>query len=144
MKRFRFRLERILIFRRHQRRQTELRLQDLHREEAGLVSEGQVLVEQEQHTKNRHAGVTHTTGTELRAYQSYLVGVDSRRGAIQVRLQQNRAGALQVKAELVECDRQVKLLEKLRERRLKEHQRRDDRDERTEAAESSLNRWRRS
>jgi len=108
------------------------------------MTEEQSLVEQESQSKIRRSQVKSTTGTELRAYQSYIEGLESRRATIKNSLQQNRAAGLQVKAELVERDRQVKLLEKLRLRRLKEHQKQDDRDERIEAAESSPNRWSRA
>lgn len=143
MKRFSFRLERILTFRRNQRRQTELRLQELHGQETLLLAEEQSVVESEHRTKDERAGISHTSGLELRAYQSYIEGLHSRRDGIRTKLQGNRANAEHTKTDLVERDRQVKLLEKLRERRLHEHRRQEDREQQIEAGESSLNRWRR-
>ena len=143
MKRFSFRLERILTFRRIQRRQTELRLQELHGQEALLLAAEQSVIEAEHRTKNERAGISHTSGLELRAYQSYLEALDSRRGDIQTKIHGNRAAFDHIKADLVERDRQVKLLEKLRERRLHQHRRQEAREEEIEAGENSLNRWRR-
>jgi flagellar export protein FliJ len=141
MKRFAFRLERVLSFRRNQRRQSERHLRQMQLRQALLQEEDEAIGKSEERTRADRFGATQATGLDLNMSEAYLQALGSRRGSLCTQQQENSAAVEQARASLIERDRQVKLLERLRERGLREYRRLEEREQQTEAGEGSLNLW---
>ena len=141
MKRFAFRLERILAFRRNQRRQSELHLRRMQVGQVLLHEEYEAIEKSEERMRDDRSHTTQATGLDLNISETYLQALASRRGSLRTQQEENSAAVEQAGGLLLEHDRQVKLLEKVRERRLREHRRLEERELQTEVGEGSLNLW---
>ncbi|MDA1314685.1 MAG: hypothetical protein O2968_15205 [Acidobacteria bacterium] len=142
MKRFSFRLDRVLEFRKNQRRAAELQLEQIRRRLAVLQREETDLAASASRTRDERSRASYATGRELAASEDYLGGLTARRAELRAVGARNRLAVEKARLQLIECDRQVRLLEKLRGRRLQGYRRSEEREQQAEAAEHSLNRWR--
>lgn len=143
MKRFSFRLERVLSFRAKQRRQTALELEAKQLRQTALRNEEASIEKNSIDLREQRSRGADTTGLALRASQAYLDTLSAHRRRLVQAQWENQALLDESTAKLLERDRQVKLLEKLRARRLTAHQRLEDREEQIQVGEQSLTRWRR-
>ena len=143
MKRFTFPLERVLSFRESQRRQAALEVEAKQRRQEALRNENESIGRSGVALREQRSRESDTTGLALRASEAYLDSLNARRRDLIRAEQENQALLTESMATLVERDRQVKLLEKLRARRLAAHQRLEDREQQIQAGEQSINRWRR-
>lgn len=144
MKRFLFRLERVLSFREKQRGQAGLDLEEKQLRQTALRNEDESIERSGVGLREQRSRESDTTGLALRASEAYLDSLNARRRGLRRAQQENQVLLDQSMVNLLEHDRQVKLLEKLRARRLTAHQRLEDREQQIQAGEQSLNRWRRS
>lgn len=142
MKRFSFRLDRVLEFRKNQRRAAEIQLEQTRRRLALLRIEETELDASAAHTREDRSLAPWTTGRELAASEHYLRALAARQAELRAAAARNQAAVEKARLHLIDRDRQVKLLEKLRGRRLREHQIEEDREQEAQAGEHSLNRWR--
>ena len=144
MKRFSFRLERVRSFRANQRRQAALELEAKQLLQAALRNEDESIERNSAALREERSRGSDTTGLALRASEAYLDSLTARRRQLIGAQRENQTRLDESTARLLERDRQVKLLEKLRARRLTAHQRLEDREEQIQVGEQSLIRWRRS
>ena len=141
MKRFCFPLERVLSFR---RRQLDLAESDLKRtlQRESLLTSHAVAMEEEALACRGAATVQEKTdGAALRLTGEYVVALDERRALTLEAKRKLEEQRRQQTARLVEVRRYVKLLEKLRAKRLRIHQRDLDRQIEAETAELHLAKW---
>ncbi len=141
MKRFSFPLERVISFR---RRQLDLAESDLKRtlQQESLLTSHAAAVEQEALAcRGAATGHEETDGAALRLIGEYVVALDERRALTLEAKRKLEEQRRQQMARLVEMRRDVKLLEKLREKRLRIYQRDLDRQIEAETAELHLAKW---
>jgi flagellar export protein FliJ len=142
MKRFSFRLDRVLEFRKNQRRAAEIQLEQMRHRLALLRRKETEIDAATLQTREERSLAPYSTGRELAASEDFLRTLASRRAELRATAARNQAAVEKVRLDLIDRDRQVKLLEKLRGRRLREHRLEEGREQQTEAGEHSLNRWR--
>ena len=144
MKRFSFRLERVLSFWANQRRQAALEREAKQLRQTALRNEDESIEGTSIDLREQRSRGSDTTGRALRASETFLDSLMARRRRLVQAQRENQKLLDESTARLLERDRQVKLLEKLRARRLTAHQRLEDREEQVQVGEQSLARWRRS
>jgi len=138
MKRFQFPLERVLAYRRQQAEAAEARLQQSRSESAYLRSRREWLEEAARNARRSVAGRQAVTGAELQAAEGYQLALEAQRGRMMhAQRQLERMQEKQLR-DVVEARRQVELLETLRRRRLRQHQRELDRFAAEEAGQLHL------
>jgi flagellar export protein FliJ len=143
MRPFRFRLEKALEWRRLQLRQQEARFQQ---QAAALEALDRRCKELETASRHAEAGVREwdsLSGADLAALDGYRTGVQR----LQRRLaDQRREGSRELASRqqaLLEAQRRVRVLERIKEQRLREWKASGDRELQELASESFLARWKR-
>ncbi|MCC7174665.1 MAG: hypothetical protein IT159_05675 [Bryobacterales bacterium] len=139
---FRFRLERVLVWRRreldleqHKARQLAAALEDTARAIALNAVERTA-------AETAVAGAHHHDGAELEAHAAYLDCLVRRERKLEKRRLEQERNLAEQRVRLMEARRRAQLLEKLRSRRLEEWEAAANRELESFAAESHLNRWR--
>ena len=145
MKKFSFALDRVLEWRRAQARREEMKLERLYAELSALDASQAALREQLQQAET---GVRSRTGPAiygedlraLSAFQSYAAAEHGRIAQARSRCEQQIAAQTRI---LTLLRRNVKLLEKLKDRRVTAWSREEEREIGQQAEESHLAKWNR-
>lgn len=145
-KRFRFRLEPVLKLRRHREDDRRRALGEAARK---VLEQGDallLLLREEMVAKSQRAGLKtkQIDILKIRLHEQYLASLTGRIRAAIEELRRLREREEEVRRELVEARRQVRVLELLEERRRNEHDLLAAREERKELDEVSLNVYRKS
>ena len=141
MKRFSFPLEKVLSFRRRQLDLAESNLKRTLQQESILASHAVALEDEALACRGAATGREETDGAALRLTGEYVEALDERRTLTLEAKRKLEGQRRQQMARLVEVRRYVKLLEKLRAKRLRIHQRDLDRQIEAETAELHLAKW---
>ncbi|MGH9721621.1 MAG: hypothetical protein ACRD8O_15545 [Bryobacteraceae bacterium] len=142
MRKFQFELSRILDWRRRQLEVEETKLAPLLAEQRAIETERAATEREETEANVAIATVHSTTGEELAAFDAYRLYLKDVRKRIESRLA-NCANSIEKQRQaIVTARRQVRLLERLKERRRNEWQAAADREQENLAAELYLARWR--
>lgn len=141
MKRFSFTLEKVLAFRRRHLDASETRLSETRACEQFARRRAESLEKEFDRLSDSAARRENTTGAELRVTHGYLsVLEEGRRAELEAERKWERLRREQVK-ELLDIRRQVKLLERLRERKLSSYLKALNRQLENQTAESFLAKW---
>lgn len=138
MKAFEFRLQRILEYRRQQADIEQARLDAFVRQIRLLDEESASLERQKSESREGIRSGTFITGYELASVARFDAYVGGRRSALEKRKADIQASAEAQRRMVAEAHRNVKLLERLRERRMKDWTSACDRELEELAAESHL------
>ena len=118
MRRFSFRLDRVLSFRESQRWQAAAAVQAIQLRQTALRNEEEAVDRRGAGLREQRSQESDTTGLALRASQAYLDSLTARRRRlVQAQRGEPRRSLTRLMSALLERDRQVKLLERLRARR---------------------------
>jgi flagellar export protein FliJ len=141
MKKFHFPLDRVLDWRRTQVRMEKIKLERMLAELRQLEAQAASVLGEREAAQRAVVQSSSSLGSELQAFSSYRAASAKRSAA----LERDRSGALErVKAQRAVIslkERDVRLLEKLREDRLRQWVLEQDREIDQQAAESHLGRW---
>jgi len=141
MKKFSFRLERVLAWRQTQARLEEAKLDGLRAERNNLDRHQAVLAASVQEAQNSLMTASSVTSSEFAALEHYRMAAARESARVrQAQLAVDEKIALQMQA-VMERRRDAKLLERLRERRLEEWHIAASREVEETAAEAFLGRW---
>ena len=141
MKRFSFSLDRVLDLRRHELEVAEARLQTIQSKREQARQGAASLEQQFLAFSDESLRVQITTGSELRAAEGYLEGLRLGR---RTQLQQEQTLDAERQSEVgrvMEARRKLRLIEKLREKKERQHLAAADRQIESEAAELYLAKW---
>lgn len=141
MKRFTFSLDRVLAWRRIEARRERLRWEQIRAELGAIDAERDALRAERINSAARLRSARSALGEELEALDRFRHYVD----AEQARLAQKRAGCerrlIEQSRVAAAKERDVKILEHLRERRFRDWKIESDREIEQQAAEAFLARW---
>lgn len=138
---FRFRLERVLEWRRTERDVEDQRLRQIHAELERLQGEQARLQAARVTAEMEVLRAGPVEARELVALAAYRRRLEQDRQRVLEQSRECRARADAQRARCLEADRRCRLLEKLRARKLAEHLLAGDREQETAAAESYLAQW---
>jgi flagellar export protein FliJ len=141
MKKFQFPLDRVLDWRRTQARMEQIKLQRMLAELRQLELQAASVLGEREAAQRAVVQSSSSLGSELQAFSSYRTASAKRSAA----LERDRSASLErISAQrevLSRKERDVRLLEKLREDRLRQWVQEQDREIDQQAAESHLGRW---
>ncbi len=120
MKKFEFRLDTALRWRNTQLQLERAKLQKLLGEEQRLRNSLQSLLNERQKALSELQTAGHLQSVDLRALSAYLVGTDARAHLFREQMAKYAAPIQQQRQRLLQAERNVRLLEKLREDRYSE------------------------
>lgn len=120
MKAFRFRLDRVLDWRRTELDREETRLKQLHAARTALEHEKAALQESKEQASRDLVSRAHVDGAELRLLSDYRAAVKRLSARIDEKRRENQKAAAAQQQKLLEARRRLRLLENLRDRRLAE------------------------
>ena len=118
MKKFDFRLHSVLRWRGSQLQIERAKLSKLAGEEARLKLELEALATQRREAVAFLENAERFETVELRAMSAYLVGASARENDLHDQIARRQQMVVQQRAQVLEAERNVRLLEKLREKRL--------------------------
>ena len=141
MKKFQFPLDRVLDWRRTQARMEQIKLQRMLAELRQLELQAASVLGEREAAQRAVVQSSSSLGSELQTFSSYRTASAKRSAA----LERDRSASLErISAQrevLSRKERDVRLLEKLREDRLRQWVQEQDREIDQQAAESHLGRW---
>lgn len=141
MKSFQFPLQKALDWRALQMRAEEDKLTAMQREQASLLQRDQALAAAQTRSE---AGVLRSSfvdGADIRALAAFRLRIQSERNAIHATRQQVDAQILLQRKRLLKARKDVKVLERLKEKRLKTWQYLSDREVEQTAADNYMAQW---
>ena len=141
MKTFQFRLERVLAWRRAQTRLAEVKLEALHAELAGIAAHVQELARERDAAGRELLASGSATGLELALLDSFRKAADAEAARLEIARADCRRRLDEQMQAVTERRRDVKLLERLKERRLDKWQLDYAREIERDAIEAHLMRW---
>ncbi|MGH9628020.1 MAG: flagellar FliJ family protein [Bryobacteraceae bacterium] len=141
MKRFRFSLEQVLHWRRIQFDQAALRLQQLEQERSALEKESEELESGLQLAIQQVTGKLLIDPQELRSLAIFQTHIERRKEELAATIQGCIQRIAQQKKQCVHAHTELRLLEKLKERRLDEWRKLTDRELDELASETFLAQW---
>ena len=127
MKRFEFRLDGVLRWREVQLEGERLKLQHLLADQHRLTVALETVLAERLQAKTFISNLANLANTELRSMSAFLVGMEARNGALRNRLLENSELVKEQRGSVLKAERNVTLLKKLREEKLKEWRREMDR-----------------
>jgi flagellar export protein FliJ len=144
MKSFRFSLQRVLDWRTLQMRQEEEKLGGLQNKLAEIVHRENALMAAQVKSESALLGLEAIGGSDLRALAAFQLHMQSERVALKAARTQCEAQIVEQRKRLLKARRDYRVLEKLKERRLKTWSYLSDRETEETAAESYISRWART
>ena len=138
MKKFEFRLDSALRFRQTQLQLERVKLQSLLEEQQRLTRDLHVLAEERKSAVSGLQSLPELQAFDLRSISAYLVGAEIRATQLQEQLTKRKVLANQQRERVMDAELQVRLLEKLREKKKTEWQIAFDKDLENNAAEAWL------
>jgi flagellar export protein FliJ len=120
MKTFRFRLDRVLDWRRTELGMEETRLKQLHAARAALDSEKAALQESRDQAGRDLLARPRVDGADLRLLSDYGAAVKRLSARVDEKRRENQQAVAAQQQKLLEARRRLRLLEKLKDRRLEE------------------------
>jgi flagellar FliJ protein len=144
MGKFEFRLEALLKLREASRQQRRLELAEAFRAEQILENQARQLLQDIHEVVMRSrvsAAPGHVNVDQLRDAHRYRLMLDAQRSVLRQRQEQVGAEVQKRRHTLSEADKEVRLLEKLRDRQLSEHEASELRRELMELDEVALQQW---
>jgi chromosome segregation ATPase len=120
MKKFEFRLDAALRWRNTQFQLERAKLQKLLGEEQRLKGDLQALLDEKQTALSELRTLEYLQTSDLRTMSAYLVGADARTCRLREEITKCAGPIQQQRRKLLEAERNVRLLEKLRENRYSE------------------------
>ena len=120
MKKFEFRLDSALRWRNTQLQLERVKLQKLLGEEQRLRSDLERILHERQTALSDLQSVTFLQASDLRCLSAYLVGADARAHLLRGQIAKCTGPIQQQRQRLLEAERNVRLLEKLKENRYSE------------------------
>ncbi len=141
MKKFQFQLESALAFRQQRLEAEQARMDMLHQERLQLIQEAQEL--QRRWVEAQHLVVESPSvdPVELAALAGFHRGTEQRKSRIVEQVQELDGRIVKQRKLLLEATREVRLIEKLKARRLKEWSAQMERELENEAADFYLAKW---
>jgi flagellar export protein FliJ len=141
LKKFQFPLDRVLDWRRIQGRLEEAKLEQLYHQVRGIEAHQQALIQERAESENATVAAPSTTGLQLAALGKFRHFTTVQHGLLeQQRAECAKLAAAQVQV-LTAKRREIRLLERLRERRLDRWTADLDREIGAQADEAYLARW---
>jgi flagellar export protein FliJ len=144
VKTFKFPLQRVLEWRALLMRTEEEKLAVLQNKLAGLIARDQALTDAEHQAETGLATSASLNGLDLQQFASFQLRVRSERASLKAARAQCEAQAAEQRKKLLKARKDVRVLEKLRERRWEAWTYQNDREVETIAAEAYISKWSRS
>ncbi|HLX45791.1 MAG TPA: hypothetical protein VKR43_20250 [Bryobacteraceae bacterium] len=144
MKTFKFPLQRVLEWRALLMRTEEEKLATLQNKLAGLIARDQALTDAEHQAETGLATTPLLNGLDLQQFASFQLRVRSERASLKAARAQCEAQTVEQRKKLLKARKDVRVLEKLRERRWEAWTYLNDREVETIAAEAYISKWARS
>lgn len=144
MKTFRFPLRRVLDWRAIQLRTEEEKLAALQHKLAAIVARAAALSDAELKTETDLAKSLTLTGMDLQRFAAFQLRVRSEHASLKASRVQCEAQIVEQRKRLLKARKEVRVLEKLREKRFETWTYLNDREVETIAAEAYISRWARS
>lgn len=142
MKAFRFRLEKVLAWRRTELEVEQFKARQLAAELERIEQERNQVLAARTAAERALLGAGRADGADLQAHASYLAQLDRRKSGLEQRRAAQKARLAEQQKRLLDAQRRCRLLERLRARRHDEWQAEADRELENFAAEMHLARWR--
>jgi flagellar export protein FliJ len=144
VKTFKFPLQRVLDWRALQLRSEEEKLAGLQNRLAAIVAREKALFEAELETEIELAKSPILNGMDLQRFAAFQLGVRSEHASLKASRMQCDAQIVEQRKRLLKARKEVRVLEKLKEKRLEGWTYLNDREVETIAAEAYISKWARS
>lgn len=144
MKSFKFPLQRVLDWRGLQMRTEEEKLAGLQHKLAAIVARDKALTDTELQTETDLAKSPTLNGMDLQRFAAFQLRVRSERASLQASRIQCDAHIVEQRKRLLKARKEVRVLEKLREKRFENWTYLSEREIESVAAEAYISRWARS
>lgn len=128
MQRFEFRLDSVLRLRELQLESENAKLQQLLGERQRLTNELEAIATERRNAKSSIYSLTNLENADLRTMSAFLLGLDARANTLRGRVQEMARSVDEQRQKVIQAERNVRLLEKLRARKFEQWKHEVDRE----------------